>query len=116
MLDPEEWDWERQKGETEQVVRDIRTQVHRLSPGQPIGLTVRFVPAVGTADPGGLIDALRTAGFSSGVQEPDGQMPRCVVATTDSVFDAGAIWEHEERSTRIALGYGFRPDGWGLTG
>jgi hypothetical protein len=29
-------------------------------------------------------------------------------------FTLEAIWEHEERTTRIALARGFEPDGWGF--
>lgn len=115
MIDPEGWDWQEQRETAARVVRDIGTRV-RLGAGQPISITFRFVPVLEQSDPAGLIAAFREAGYPSDVREADANRARAVVAIADATFGLDPIWAEESRVTRIALRFGFEPDGWRLVG
>lgn len=106
----DDWDFEHQKAETFLTV----TQLHRdegVPLGAAIGLDLEFVAAGGAADGDGFRRKLAMFGYHAETGE---DADRVRVAVPDLSFDAEAIWLHEERTTRLALLHGFRPDGWGF--
>jgi len=81
-------------------------------------LSLYFVPSEPDLDHGPLLRALEQLEFECEWFEPeDADDEPCLVATlTEQPASASAIWVAEELASRMALGYGFLPDGWGLEG
>lgn len=110
----EDWDWDAQREDTEWVFRDLRNK-KMAKVGQKIDLDIQFVPARPGADADGAVRALLKAGFAaeSFEDEEDGEI--IVEATAeDAEFTLRTIWFAESKATKIALAYGYAPDGWGF--
>ena len=101
-------DFERQRKETEWAWNDInaRAPIPRL-----IDLDIQFVEDDGSGNWNDCEKALRLAGYKTNIYD-DGSTLEVNVPSTDGQLEN--IWHHEERTTQIALRYGFRPDGWGF--
>lgn len=113
MNDEPEWDYAHQQAETIWTVRDLidRDVVSRAA---PIELELHFNPGP-DPDPEGLKRKLRAFGYAvEPSMEDDAEKGAMVVTVPDVPFDEDSIWQHEERTTKIALIHGFRPDGWGF--
>jgi hypothetical protein len=106
----EDWDFDHQRAETAHTVETLAEEAG-LKPDDRIVLDLQFVPAAEDADRAALEKALRSFGYTLGEADDDDAI---AVSVTDVPFTLEAIWEHEERTTRIALARGFEPDGWGF--
>ncbi len=104
----EAWDWEHQQAVTRLTVQQILTDTN-LPKGTKIDLDLEFRPTE-AADRAAAVRKMGMFGYS--VEDGEGGGLRVVA---DSVpLDADAIWQHEERASRIALIHGYEPDGWGF--
>lgn len=104
----EDWDFEHQRLETEASVAEIRAE-SGLGKDVRVDLDLEFAAAGDDADAPAALKALGMFGYAADLV--DG---RIQVTLPDVAFDAGEIWQHEERTTRIVLARGFEPDGWGF--
>lgn len=108
----EDWDWEAQKADTDWVFRDLKGK-KVAEPGQRIDLDIVFVPVEDDRGAKALVAALREAGYAAEAYEDEGEM--LVEATAeDADFSFDTIWFAESKATRIALKFGYAPDGWGF--
>ena len=117
VMDEKDWDFQTQQAETVWTCEQLR-DTKGVVPHSEIQLDLFFVPIDGE-------DARREAFEKAlgmfGYQVDD-------AATFDEAIDKNAvacsigpipftpqdIWLHEERTTKMALARGFRPDGWGF--
>lgn len=104
----EDWDFEHQRLETEASVAQIRAEAG-LGKDARVDLDLEFAPVAADADAPAALKALGMFGYAADMVEG-----RIQVTVPDVAFDAGEIWRHEERTTRIALTRHFEPDGWGF--
>ncbi|MEM9784514.1 MAG: hypothetical protein AAF899_18815 [Pseudomonadota bacterium] len=109
-----DWDFATQQADTAWVCMDLIAKT-ALSGGETITLDLQFVPGGGDADRAGFVAAMQAAGYSGNAWSD----PKSGVETIEAVvpgiaFTFEAIWQQEERLTRIALLFGYRPDGWGF--
>jgi len=102
-------DFEKQRQETIWVWSDIANR----NPNLPakINLDVQFLPVSGASDKDSFKANLEEVGFSVKFYE-DGETVEASVSSIDASVDA--VWLYEERATKLALSYGFKPDGWGF--
>lgn len=106
---PRDHDWDSQYQETAWVWNDLQSK--GIDFRRAYKLDIQFVPDASTADIGSFREALRAAGYDIGVYD----VRSTVEARTSAiVLTLASVWEHEKRSTEIALRYGFSPDGWGF--
>ena len=103
----EDWDFEHQRLETEASVAEIRAE-SGLGKNARVDLDLEFAPAE-DADAPAALKALGMFGYAADVVDR-----RIEVTVPDVSLEAGEIWRHEERTTRIVLARGFEPDGWGF--
>lgn len=104
-----EWDFEHQRAETAASVAELGREAG-LKQGTPITLDLSFVPGPEAGDPDALVRALAAWGYLASVTEAGG----VEASILDLPFGYEAIWEQEERASKIALARGFLPDGWGF--
>jgi hypothetical protein len=104
----EDWDFGHQRLETEASVAQIRAE-SGLGADARVDLDLEFMAAADDADAPAALRALGSFGYAADLENG-----RIQVTVPDVALDAGAIWRHEERTTRIALARGFEPDGWGF--
>ncbi len=104
-------DWDHQRAETALTVAELIRSVG-FAGGEPVALELEFAPGEGAADTAALIRKLGQFGYAAA---PGGEAAGAILVTVpDVALDADAIWTHEERTTRIALLHGWRPEGWGF--
>ncbi|MSU88350.1 hypothetical protein GE300_01805 [Rhodobacteraceae bacterium 2CG4] len=102
------WDWEHQQAVTRLTVQRILSE-SGLAEGVAVELDLDFVPT----DAADRAAAVRKLGmFGYGVEAAEDGALR--VAAGSVPLEADAIWQHEERTSRIALIHGYEPDGWGF--
>ena len=106
-----DWDWETQRADTEAVWSEL-AEKYELPHGMAIALDLQFV-AGDAPDKPGFVAALRNGDYSIEIANNE-EGVETIAATTQTTFDPHAIWEEEERATRIALDHGYLPDGWGF--
>jgi len=104
------WDFDHQRAETAATVAELAADAG-LTPAHRITLDLQFVPMVADADRDALERALKSFGYTPGEGDDDDTV---AVSVRDVPFTLEAIWEHEERTSRMALARGFEPDGWGF--
>ncbi len=106
-------DFAAQKAETLAIYQDLSAQ-QDLPDFADIDYVL--VPEAPAADWKPLAEALADNGFETEYVTPDedGGSPYVVATLTDQIISADSIWIGEEVATRIALPYGFVPDGWGF--
>ncbi|MEL6336903.1 MAG: hypothetical protein AAFQ88_09695 [Pseudomonadota bacterium] len=110
---PADWDFARQEQETAMVCLDLVSK-GVIAPGDAITLDLHFVAAGPGADRAGFVAAMQAAGYSgTAYTDPEGQ--ETIEASLPGLaFGAAAIWAEEERASRIAIAFGYLPDGWGF--
>lgn len=101
-------DFEKQRKETELVWHDLNA---REPIPQQIDLDIQFIDANGSGNWSAFEEALISAGYGAHIYE-DGSTLEAKLLRTDGSL--GNIWHHEQRTTQLALHYGFQPDGWGF--
>jgi hypothetical protein len=103
------YDWDHQHQETVWVWNDLQSK--GIDFQRAYRLDIQFMPTASTADDEAFAATLRAAGYHAKFYRDD----RTVQATTPAiVLTLESVWEHERRTTEIALRCGFRPDGWGF--
>ncbi|MBD3625383.1 MAG: hypothetical protein HUJ24_08405 [Rhodobacteraceae bacterium] len=102
------WDWEHQQAVTRLTVKQILNDTD-LPKGTSIDLDLEFRPTE-TADRTAAVRKMGMFGYA--VDDAEDGALRVVAASVP--LDADAIWQHEERASRIALIHGYEPDGWGF--
>ena len=105
-----DWDWAHQKGETAATIAMLRDEA-AIKDGAIITLDLEFVAAFDNADRDAFEKALKTFGYHI-TSDPDDDGVE--VAVPNLPFTLADIWQHEERTTKLALARGFEPDGWGF--
>jgi regulator of RNase E activity RraB len=109
-----DWDFERQKSETEDTVSDLKeNQNVPVGPEAKVTLDVFLLPG-DDADEEALERALAMFGYAGDPGETEDKEPVYVVSIPDVALTAEDIWLHEERVTKIAVTRGYTPDGWGF--
>lgn len=109
-----EWDFERQKSETEDTIKDLQeNQDLPVGSETIVSLDVFLVPST-DSDQEGLERALAMFGYAGDLDEGQDSGPNFVVTVPDVALTAEDIWLHEERISKIAVARGFSPDGWGF--
>lgn len=109
-----DWDFDRQKSETEATLVDLRdNQDVPTGADTIIVLDVFLVPSA-DADQEALERALAMFGYAGDPGETEDGEPTFVVTVPDVALTAEDVWLHEERISKIALARGFTPDGWGF--
>jgi hypothetical protein len=103
------YDFDKQRRETIGVWSDIAKR-HPDLPSE-INLDLHFLKASKTPDERAFVTSLKDVGFSVKFYQDDGTIEASVHMIKAS---AETIWLHEERATKLALIYGFKPDGWGF--
>ncbi|WP_112321592.1 hypothetical protein [Oceanibium sediminis] len=108
MSDAGAWDFALQRDQTAFTVNDL-IQRTDLNGGERIVLDLEFIPGP-DADKPALVRKFAMFRYTA----TDGDDGALRIEVPDVTFDADAIWEHEERTTKLALLHGFQPDGWGF--
>lgn len=104
-----DWDFEHQRAETELTIIELQAEAG-LDAADRITLDFEFLPDEAESDRAALVKALASFGYLASATE-DG---RVEASKIDIPFSLEEIWAHEERTTKIALARGFRPNGWGF--
>ncbi|SDY57918.1 Regulator of ribonuclease activity B [Jannaschia faecimaris] len=114
-------DYEVQKAETERLWAEMSTQ-----PGVPAEglLDLRFVADAGAgADATEFMGWLEDRGYDveyypadPDSDDPEDALDVIEVQTDVMPLSAATIHAEERKTTEAALGFGFRPDGWGFMG
>lgn len=105
-------DFQSQKAESFYTVNQfLKDKNVAVTEGQKVTLDLQFV-AGKEADRLAAMRALAMFGYDA-TEEKDGEIE---VHIPDLPFTAEDIWLHEERTTKIALERGYRPEGWGFWG
>jgi len=104
----EDWDWPLQQNQTAYTVAKLGEE-SGLDANSRITLELQFQPGAG-ADEAAFRKVLTTFGYSVAEAEAGG----LDVSIADIPFTFESVWTHEERTTKMALGRGYRPDGWGF--
>ena len=106
----DEWNFEEQFAETLYTCEHLRDK-EGVKPHSEIMLDLFFVPIEGEeARRAAFEKALASFGYEPGEAEGDQ-----IAATVGPIpFTPQDIWTHEERTTKMALARGYRPDGWGF--
>ncbi len=88
----------------------------KVGEGADIALELFFIPDA-KADQAAFLKALKTFGYNAAVEAEtavSGQAREAILVTVDTKMTAEDIWQHEERTTKLAQSRGFAPDGWGF--
>jgi len=104
----EQWDWELQQNQTAYTVAELGEKAG-LDGASVITLDLEFVPGEGADS-----EAFKKALVTFGYQVSDGEGGGIAASVAEIPFTFDAIWTHEERTTKMALSRGYRPDGWGF--
>ena len=107
----EDWNFEEQFAETLYTCEHLRDK-QGVKPHSEIMLDLVFVPIEGEeARRAAFEKALASFGYEIAEPEEPGQ----VAASIGPIpFTPQDIWLHEERTTKMALARGYKPDGWGF--
>jgi hypothetical protein len=109
MTETGEHDWDRQYEETNWVWNDLRSK--GVDFAQAYKLDLQFVPRAAAADRNAFAEALRGCGYECSFYDDESTVE---ATTAPIVLTPESIWEHERRTTEIALQHGYLPDGWGF--
>ncbi|MEE9455407.1 MAG: hypothetical protein V3V13_13650 [Paracoccaceae bacterium] len=104
----EEWDWALQQNQTAYTVAELGKETG-VAGGALITLDLEFMPV---KDADGV--AFKKVLSSFGYNVRDGKDGGIAASISDIPFTFDAIWTHEERTTKMALGRGYQPEGWGF--
>ncbi|GAB4372119.1 MAG: hypothetical protein Kow00114_33410 [Kiloniellaceae bacterium] len=108
--DGSDHDWDRQREETAWVWNDLRSKGVDFE--RAYKLDLQFLPSNPTADRRVFAESLRALEYEVKFYRDD---PTVEATSPAMVLTIESIWQHEQRTTEIALRCGFRPDGWGFT-
>lgn len=110
-MDEADWNFTEQQAETVWTCEQLRDQ-QGIKPHTGIMLDLFFIPVEGEdARREALEKALESFGYEITADNEPGQ----VAASIGPVpFTPQDIWLHEERTTKMALARGYKPDGWGF--
>ncbi|KAE9627339.1 hypothetical protein [Parasedimentitalea maritima] len=104
-----EHDFEKQRSETIWVLEDLGS---KQSLPAIADFDFYLVPASSLSDPVRAVSELKAEGYAAAFDEETKDIWIPIYALTVAI---DAIWDHEERITKIGLSSGYRPDGWGFT-
>ena len=117
-MDEKDWDFSEQQAETVWTCEQLRDE-RGVKPHSDIMLDLFFVPIEGEdARRDALEKALGAFGYTvddfdcSDDEEANPDTVACSIGPIP--FTPQDIWMHEERTTKMALARGYRPDGWGF--
>ncbi len=102
-------DWDGQYKETAWVWNDLQSK--QIDFQHPHTLEIQFLPAGPSPDVPGFSEALEAAGYTVRHYRNN---PTVEAAVASIRLTLETLWEHERRTTEIALRHGFSPDGWGF--
>lgn len=110
-MDKADWNFTEQQAETVYTCEQLR-DTKGVKPHSEIMLDLFFVPVEGEeARREAFEKALETFGYQPGEAENENE----VAASIGPIpFTPQDIWLHEERTTKMALARGYKPDGWGF--
>ena len=110
-MDEADWNFTEQQAETVYTCEQLR-DTKGVKPHSEIMLDLFFVPVGGEeARREAFEKALETFGCQPGEAENENE----VAASIGPIpFTPQDIWLHEERTTKMALARGYKPDGWGF--
>lgn len=110
-MDEADWNFTEQQAETVYTCEQLR-DTKGVKPHSEIMLDLFFVPVEGEETRRAAFEkALETFGYQPGEAENENE----VVALIGPIpFTPQDIWLHEERTTKMALARGYKPDGWGF--
>ncbi|WP_018148439.1 hypothetical protein [Henriciella marina] len=110
-MDEADWNFTEQQAETVFTCEQLRDS-KGVKPHSEIILDLFFVPIEGEeARRAAFEKALETFGYQLGEAEKETE----VAASIGPIpFTPQDIWLHEERTTKMALARGYKPDGWGF--
>ena len=110
-MDEADWNFTEQQAETVFTCEQLR-HTKGVKPHSEIMLDLFFVPIEGEeARREAFEKALETFGYQPGEAENENE----VAASIGPIpFTPQDIWLHEERTTKMALARGYKPDGWGF--
>lgn len=110
-MDEADWNFTEQQAETVWTCEQLRDK-QGLKPHSDIMLDLFFVPAGGEE---ARREALEKALESFGYALTEAEKPEEIAVQVGPIpFTPQDIWLHEERTTKMALARGFKPDGWGF--
>lgn len=109
-MQEEDWDFDTQYAETLYTCEHLRDK-KGVKPHTEIMLDLFFVPIKGEEN---RKDACEKALGMFGYQIEDADEAEISVSVGPIPFTPQDIWLHEERTTKIALSRGYKPDGWGF--
>lgn len=106
-----DWNFTEQQAETVWTCEQLRDR-QGVKPHSEIMLDLFFIPVEGEdARREALEKALESFGYEIAADSEPGQ----VAASIGPIpFTPQDIWLHEERTTKMALARGYKPDGWGF--
>jgi hypothetical protein len=111
-----EHDFAAQRSDTFTAFKDISSANDDLPDVADVDYA--FITDDETADWQAFVIALHEEGYDCSVYEADETDPESAAHVSATLFDlpisAMSIWIGEEVATRVALRFGFRPDGWGF--
>ena len=106
-----DWNFTEQQAETVYTCEQLR-DTQGVKPHTDIVLDLFFMPVEGEE---ARREALEKALSSFGYEVAEGDAPSQLAASIGPIpFTPQDIWLHEERTTKMALARGYRPDGWGF--
>ena len=110
-MDEADWNFTEQQAETVYTCEQLR-DTKGVKPHSEIMLDLFFVPVEGEeARRAAFEKALETFGYQPGEAENENE----VAASIGPIpFTPQDIWLHEDRTTKMALARGYKPDGWGF--
>ena len=108
-LECQDHDWDMQMQETEEVWSSLLTK--GVDFARKYRLDFQFIPQGESADHEAFATAFAAEGYDVALYEEDTTIEASVGKVDLSL---NAIWHHEKRTTKIALRFGFEPDGWGF--
>lgn len=110
-MDESDWNFTEQQAETVWTCEQLRDK-QGVKPHSDIMLDLFFVPVEGEdARRDAFEKALGAFGYEVS-EESEGDSVACTVGPIN--FTPQDIWLHEERTTKMALARGYKPDGWGF--
>ncbi|WP_300375426.1 hypothetical protein [Henriciella sp.] len=112
-MDDADWNFTEQQAETVYTCEQLR-DTKGVKPHTPVMLDLFFIPIEGEeARREAFEKALTSFGYELG--EADSDAPEQVAVSAGEIpFTPQDIWLHEERTTKMALARGYKPDGWGF--
>ncbi|RIJ18235.1 hypothetical protein D1227_00915 [Henriciella mobilis] len=110
-MDEADWNFAEQQAETVWTCEQLRDK-QGVKPHSDIMLDLFFAPIEGEE---ARREAFEKALSSFGYEIAEADEPGQVAASIGPIpFTPQDIWLHEERTTKMALARGFKPDGWGF--